>query len=390
MRSSFRASGSLLRFAWLLVFGFATSSSAATIADEIAAVEKIRGLRFRSPVMTVEIDRKDLPAHLRRQFQASLPYSTQDWGDILRALRLIGADQRDDAIVSSLVDLYQAQVLAYYDPPSRTFYTVRQMPEALQSVPMSGALGAGVNVHELTHALQDQHFHIGENDLALRNDADGQLAYHALVEGEASLVMLAYMIESNGGSFDETIGSDLLLGALSAAATQSIPGDGPRYFTEMLKFPYLDGLKFVIEAYRRGGWKALDHVYADPPRSTREILHPSDYFEHRFRPAPFHATPALPVSHLLSVEHLGEWHWRFLSGSGEGWRSDRVTIAQNAFCEATILVETQWDSDAQARRFFDAYKATLDDVTLRARIDGTLVRVAYGADLALMERFVQR
>ncbi len=375
--------------AFLLVLFLASSVSAATIAGEMAAVERIRGLRFLGPVKTVDIDRADLPAHLRRQFEKSLPYSTEDWGDILRALRLVRSDERDDAVVSSLLDLYQSQVLAYYDPPSKTFYTVHQLPEALQSLPMSGVLAAGVSVHELTHALQDQHFHIGRRDIELRDDADAQLAYHALIEGEASLVMLAYMFEQNGGSIEDMLGSDLLVGALSTAAAQTLPGGGPPYFTEMMKFPYLDGLKFVIEAYRRGGWKELDRVYADPPSSTREILHPADYFEHRFGPVAFVDKPVLPVEHLLSVEHLGEWTWRFLTGSGQGWKSDRVTIAQNAFCEPTVLVETRWDTEADARRFLAAYTHTLDDVGYLARIDGTAVRVAYGADRPLMERFLR-
>jgi hypothetical protein len=366
----------------------AGAASAATLAEEIAAVEKIRGLKFSAPVNTVELDRKDLPAHLRRQFEKSLPYSVEEWGDVLRALRLIDEKQTDEAIISSLLDLYESQVLAYYDPPSKTFYTIRQLPEALQSLPMGDTLGAGVNVHELTHALQDQHFQIGEHDIALRDDADANLAYHALIEGEASLVMLAYMIEQNGGSIDEMVNSDLLVGALSAAATQTLPGGGPRYFTEMLKFPYLDGLKFAIEGYRRGGWKELDKVYTNPPRSTREILHPAEYFDHRFNAAPFNDKPALPVPHLLSVEHLGEWHWRFLAGVGDGWRADRVTIAQNRFCETTVLAETQWDTTAQAQHFYDAYTLTLDDVGYLARIDGTNVRVAYGSDRPLMERFI--
>ena len=374
--------------AGLIVTLLAGSASAATLADEMAAVEKIRGLRFTTRVNTVEIDRKDLPRHLRRQFEKSLPYSVQEWGEVLRALRLIDEKESDEKIVSSLLDLYQSQVLAYYDPPSKTFYTIRQLPEALQSLPLSGALDAGVHVHELTHALQDQHFEIGERDLALRDDTDANLAYHAVIEGEASLVMLAYMIEQSGASFDEMIRGDLLAGALSAAATQTLPGGGPRYFTEVLKFPYLDGLKFVIEAYRRGGWKEFDRIYADPPRSTREILHPADYFEHRFNGPAFDNEPPLPVPHLLSVEHLGEFHWRLIAGNAEGWKADRVTIAQNAFCETTVLAETEWDTSAQAQRFYDAYTRTLDDIGYRARIDGRRVRVAYGADRSLMERFV--
>lgn len=357
----------------------ALSARGATIEEEMRAVERIRGLRFLAPVTTVELDRRDLPSHLREQIQKTLPYSAEEWVDVLRALRLVDQGTTAEPVVASLIKLYESQVLAYYDPPSKTFYTVRELPDVVQGLPQ---LNEGIAIHELTHALQDQHFKIGAKDLALRDDADGNLAYHALIEGEATLVMLAYILEQSGASLDDMIGSNML--DLSAAASQGLPIGGPPYFNEMLKFPYIDGLHFVIEAYRRGGWKELDRLYANPPRSTREILHPGDYFEHRFIPEPFNRKPAIPVTRLLSVEHLGEFHWRFLAGSGEGWVGDRVTIAQNAFCEPTVLIETRWDSDEHARRFYDAYQDSL------SRIEGRSVKVAYGADRALMERFIRQ
>ncbi len=375
------------RLAVFLLFA-ASVASAATIQDEIAAVERIRGLKFTGSVKTVEIDRADLPARLREQFEKTLPYSMGEYGDILRALRLIPATESDDAVFSQLLDLYQSQVLAYYDPPSKTFYTVKQLPDALQAMPMSGMMAEGVNVHELTHALQDQRFGIGARDLELRDDADAQLAYHALVEGEATLVMLGYMVEQGGGSLDDVVNNDMLGSTLSSAATLTLPGDGPKYFTEMLKFPYVEGLHFVVEGYRRGGWAMLNRVYANPPMSTREILHPADYYDHKFKAGAFVDKPSVPASQLLSVEHLGEFHWQFLTGSGAGWKNDRVTIAQNRFCESTVLAETQWDTEAQARKFYDAYMKSLDDIGSLGRISGTMVRVAYGADRALMERFV--
>jgi hypothetical protein len=379
-------------FAAAILALLALSARGASIREEMQAVERIRGLSFLGPVRTVELNRAELPAHLRQQFEKTLPYSTEDWVDVLRALRLVDQGTTAEPVVSSLIKLYESQVLAYYDPPSKTFYTVRGLPDAVKDLPMASDLDAGVAVHELTHALQDQHFAIGARDVALRDDADASLAYHAVIEGEATLVMLAYMIEqSGGGTLDDIISNDLLTGALSAAASQQMTGGGPRYFSEMLKFPYVDGLRFVIEAYRHGGWKGLDRVYANPPRSTREILHPVDYFEHRFAPETFRPKPTVIVPRLLSVEHLGEWHWRFLAGASnaEGWLADRVTIAQNGFCEPTVLVETQWDSEEHARRFYDGYSKSLEDVGSIGVVNGQSVKVAYGADRALMERFLK-
>ncbi|HEU4521783.1 MAG TPA: hypothetical protein VFT12_07265, partial [Thermoanaerobaculia bacterium] len=220
------------------------------------------------------------------------------------------------------------------------------------------------------------------------------LAYHAVLEGEATLVMLAHMLEKSGADFDSLIRQPIFDGLLGSEASADFLFDksSPRYFVESLKFPYLEGLRFVVHAYRKGGWAELNRVYANPPRSTREILHPEDYFERRFEPRVFRATPPLPTVRPLSVEHLGEFHWAFLTGKENaiGWTADRVTIAQNDLCEPTVLVETSWQTEAAAQRFLHAYMRVLDDrgIGFRFSRDGLDVKLAYGADRTLMETFI--
>jgi hypothetical protein len=43
---------------------------------------------------------------------------------------------------------------------------------------------------------------------------------------------------------------------------------------------YAAGIKFDAEAYRHGGWPAVDALYGKPPLSMHQILHPADYYEH--------------------------------------------------------------------------------------------------------------
>ena len=51
---------------------------------------------------------------------------------------------------------------------------------------------------------------------------------------------------------------------------------GPLLTRELL-FPYLDGLYFTQRMWGRGGWDAVDAVWADPPRSTEQVMHPERY-----------------------------------------------------------------------------------------------------------------
>jgi hypothetical protein len=42
-------------------------------------------------------------------------------------------------------------------------------------------------------------------------------------------------------------------------------------------FPYRDGLAFVVDLYRAGGFALVDQAYARPPQTTEHILHPEKY-----------------------------------------------------------------------------------------------------------------
>jgi hypothetical protein len=370
----------------------ASGAVAAPLDQSIKDVERIRGLTFLAPVKTVSIERDKLPIYLRAQFEKSLPYSFDDYMLLLGALRLVEPDTKNPE--QSLIDLMQQQVLAFYDPLTHVYYAIDKLPSGLPAVPTGMALEDSVAVHELTHALQDQRFHIGKTDVETRHDTDANLALHSLIEGEASLVMMVKMLQPMGVSLDTIVQDDSMIDALSKASAMTATGSTPRYFVESLVVPYTAGMRFVINGYRRGGWAAVTRVYAHPPQSMREILHPDEYFSGRRTANPFSLTPPVPVPHLLSVEHLGEWHWQFLLGeeASHGWTGDRVTIAQDAFCNPTVLVETRWESPERAAAFRTAYAAFLSKEKVEAdmRTRGNEVDVAYGADPALVERFITR
>jgi hypothetical protein len=251
-------------------------------------------------------------------------------------------------------------------------------------------------VHELVHALQDQRFGASQRDAQLLDDADAELAYHALLEGEATLVMIAYVMDRAGQPLDSAINSEALmnLASITAAADKTIDASTPRYFVESLKFPYLEGLRLVVEGYRRGGWKEIDGMHANPPRSTREVLHREEYFKRLGGPpAILPAARPLPnIAGTLSVEHIGEFQWRFLVGeAAAGWVDDRVTFVQNPACEMTVLAETQWETADNARAFRDAYVALLRrrGIEPSVSVEDRVVKVVYGAEMDLAEGFVR-
>ncbi len=359
----------------LLLLG--SASVASPLERQMREVERLRGVTFVHDVAQRTIDRTELRSLIRTQIAKSIPYSIDDYIEVLQTLQLL--DASTPAVVDRLFELYDSQVLAFYDPLTHTYFAIRQLPESIAGLSDAGVLQESVVIHELVHALQDQRFGAAVRDRALQHDTDGELAYHALLEGEATLVMLDHLLEAGGQSFDEAINSDLLVGvtAMAATAEKSIDVKAPRYFIESLKFPYIEGLKLVVEAYRRGGWKELDRLHANPPRTTREVLHPAEYFARLTRgekgSAPFNPVHSREV---LTIERLGEFHWRFLVGEhATGWVDDRVTVS----CDRNVTAETRWESATQAASFRDAYVAFLRGRGIEPRVatDGTVVKVTY-------------
>lgn len=362
-------------FAVLLVFWSVTAAADSPLAGEMAAVEKIRGLKFKHDVVVKMIERAEIRGRVQAEMQRQMPYPVDDYIAVLRALQLV--DGSSTALTDKLLALYESQVLAYYDPSKHIYFDIRELPDAVKDSVSPELLKTSVAIHELTHALQDQYFDIGSKDDALRDDWDGQLAYHSVIEGEASLVMIGWMLGQSGQSLDDVVKNDMLVNAMTegAATEKTIDPDAPRYFVESLKFPYLDGLKFVIAAYKKGGWAELDRVDRDPPHTTREILHPEEYFARTFKARRFDATEP---PNALTVEHLGEFHWGFLVGreQARGWVDDRVTVT----CDQQVIADTTWESPARANAFRDAYVAFLRDRAIepKSRVDGAKVHVTYG------------
>src|SRR4029450_7557857 len=61
-----------------------------------------------------------------------------------------------------------------------------------------------IMAHELTHALQDQHFNLRRFDHWPKGDSDAETAAHALAEGEATVIMYEYEFAQRGLKFDIT------------------------------------------------------------------------------------------------------------------------------------------------------------------------------------------
>ena len=201
-------------------------------------------------------------------------------------LKKFGLLPRDFDLQTFLLALLREQVAGYYDPKTKTV-NLLDWVDVEQQRP--------VLAHELTHALQDQSFGLekwmkaGAGDLAAnrKNSTQADIesdeaaaARQAVVEGQAMVVLIDYMLEPTGQSLKDSpqIVEALKQGMLVGTADSIQFHNAPLYLKEALTFPYRYGIDFVADVLAKDGKeKAFAGVFANPPRTTREIMEPKTY-----------------------------------------------------------------------------------------------------------------
>jgi hypothetical protein len=245
--------------------------------------------------------------------------------------------------------------------------------------------------HELAHALDDQWY--GPPPGA--RSEDERLAGVAAVEGEAHLVAAAVALKLWGVAgalpaegLPDLGRLDLLRLRLGRALGLGQPGLPPPGEDAFL-FPYTRGLSFAQAVVRaRGrGLRGLDGVFADPPRSTAEVLHPEKYLAAKRENPPAVPIPGPPApgARLLGSGARGEWGTgTALAGriseararaAAAGWSGD--AFATYALPEESVeLWETRWESESAARRFAAAAREWAPGAEVRADARRVNVRAA--------------
>jgi hypothetical protein len=200
-------------------------------------------------------------------------------------LKKFGLLPRDFDLQTFLVALLREQVAGYYDSKTATVNLLDWI-DVEQQRP--------VLAHELTHALQDQSvglekwMKVGDTDLNdkkqptaadIENDEISE-ARQAVVEGQAMVVLVDYMLAPTGQSIliSPQIADALKEGMLVGTADSVEFKSAPIFLKEELTFPYRYGLDFETELLRtRGKEKAFAAALSAPPHTTRQIMEPKTY-----------------------------------------------------------------------------------------------------------------
>jgi hypothetical protein len=147
----------------------------------------------------------------------------------------------------------------------------------------------------------------------------------------------------------------------------------PQFLKDALVFPYFGGLTFSVALLKTTGWSALPGVFARPPASTQQIIHPEIYRDGKVP----EAMSVPPIEKNLGADWtklednlMGEFGWKEILKQFLGeekaktlsvaWDGDRYALYEQKQTKRLVLVaRLRLASDERAARFFDQYSEAL-------------------------------
>lgn len=336
-------------------------------ADEVLGqMSQLLDLPIKEPLKKTLRSKKEIRDYLIREEKEDKDDAQRDAD--AKTLEAFGLIPKGFPLDSFMLDVLTEQIAGLYDPQAREFYIADWIPVDEQKAVMA---------HELTHALEDQSFHIDPWIKAARPNDDAELARESVSEGSAMAAMVDYTLRDQKMSVRDLPDVTLLIrsGAVDEMSKDPNLSKAPPYIRDDLLFPYLAGTTFSQQFLKaHSGWSDLRILFANPPVSTQQIMHPDLYLA-GVTPEkvalPDWKTTVPSDWKLLEENVLGEFNLdeilkQYLGQDradplAAAWRGDRYASFEDAKTKQVPLVLLlALDNAEDAARFVGQYSEALE------------------------------
>ncbi len=354
-----------------------------TVDELLKFASQETGLPIRQEVKRTLTTRAEVEKYLTEKFNDDEDSKRMQRSEIV--LKKFGLLDRDFDLKPFMLILLKEQIAGYYDSKTKTVYMLDWVDPETQKP---------VLVHELTHALQDQHSDLEkwndqtpsdvshnaseDNDHLAKDEMD--TARTAALEGQAMAVFLDYSLKPSGRSIvkDPEILEELE-NQMQSSDDSPVMARAPLLLSESMLFPYKDGLNFEQDVWMdKGREAAFAGVLDRPPSSSWEVMNPRVYEQKKQSPVlvlpdihpllnkTYNAYDIGQVGQLdvriLSQIFGGETAARELTPAWDGgiyWAGQRISAKSAAEQASTnsvaLLYLSAWKSEASAHQFARMY-----------------------------------
>jgi hypothetical protein len=328
----------------------------------VKTLSDITGLTEKHAVPYGRMSKGELRKFLNKRIRKTLK-PDEIYADEL-SLKMFGLVPQDFDLKKSTIDLLTEQAAAFYDYDEKKLFMLEDSSFSAETTTLA---------HELSHALADQYFDLGKFMEDSPSNDDENLAHTAVVEGEASWLMIAYELKQAGKPPLPTPEMVKSVADTSEASMADYPvlKNSPLYIQESLLFPYSQGTAFFDAVFKKIGKDAFALVFRDPPIDSTQIMHPEKYFGHAKPSKPdvpklTHALKTKEITEgsmgefdhsILLRQYLGDAKAAEISVHLLGGQFHIVDVGKTK--HPILLYASQWDSNETAAAYFAAYKRVL-------------------------------
>jgi hypothetical protein len=370
----------------------AASQDADAIYDAIESqVVAIRELDAATKVDRETIDEDQLRERLTKDYDKNNDPAYVAANE--RLYKALGLLPQDADLREMSLELLSgpAGVAGFYDDEEKKMYVVSR----------SGEIGANEKItyaHEYTHALQDQHFPVFSEFKDVLDQSDRAMGRMGVYEGDATLLMTLWALQHFA---PEELAEISQVSPEQQAALDKMP----KILSDTLLFPYSTGALFVQQAQMGGGWDAVDAFYDRMPVSTEQIMHPEKY-QAGEEPVdvqlPADLAKDLGAGWTVPLyDSFGEFQmgtWLRIGGVAQataaeaaaGWGGDRLAVIDGPADAWAVVMQTEWDTEADAAEFEAAAETALKTAGGVAQVvpgaGGTTRWIVVGSDDATLTK----
>ncbi|MFN7924314.1 MAG: hypothetical protein U0Q16_29700 [Bryobacteraceae bacterium] len=339
----------------------ALAAAAQDNQEILSKLSEITGLAVLRPVVQHNMKRSELKSYFEARIAEAVKPEEIRLEEL--ALKKLGFVPADFDLKKTTVELMSEQAAAFYDYRKKKMVMLEETG--------SGMMQDLALVHELGHALADQHFNLEKFLRKSGADDDSSLARMAVMEGQATWLMSEYMAKRMGQSLLESPSMVDMMTRMAGAGGSGFPvfQSVPLYMRETLVFPYAQGMAFQQKLAEKLGKQAFTEIFKRPPQSTQEILHADKYFAHVA-----HAKPALPqlanekqwkalvegITGELDHQILIKQYAHSYELAAEQWTGGVYRLWENKKDRRVVLAyASSWSSEKAATDFMGIYKRVL-------------------------------
>jgi hypothetical protein len=317
------------------------------------SVSQIRGWQEVKDIKMEFIDRVAFGEFLASELQKV--YSQEKLLNEGLIMKLLGLLPKDADYEKTLLTSQITSIAGVYDPGAK---------KILLGDWVYPRYADAVLIHEIAHAFQDKQFDMGKSlaQKAGDDNLDASLAYRSLVEGDATAIMLEYLLKEDGKSFRD-------LDDIFSLIEEKIFGQSEYGKENLLYNIYGYGANFIQNYLKQFTWQDLDKAYEGAALSMKDIIHPEQFTIQQededanrsriFQESVFKGWEKIYEANLGEFLLLLSLRQAVYKESAEqsaaGWRHDTVTIYENLAGNKLIYFISQWSSADDATEFLKAY-----------------------------------